>query len=136
VDFVNACAKIPLTSGVGCRKGLKEINMKKILFTSFVAAIFVTSAMASEFVTETETTTTVEVVEIEYSYTPRYVSPVQAVTYKRPCATQMAAPVRVKTHMEVIDHYQAYLPVTVYKPVGRVSSRRIIRAPQGCNTCN
>lgn len=107
--------------------------MKRILFASFMALFVVVPVMADGIVTETETITTVEV--LEYNYTPRYVSPVQAVTYKRPCAKQMAAPVRVKAYTEVIDHYHVYQPVTVYKPVGRVSSRRIIRAPQGCNKC-
>jgi hypothetical protein len=105
--------------------------MKNILFALFAAMFVATSAMADGIVSETETVTTVEVVE--YNYTaPRYVSSAQVVPHKRPCAN---APVRVKTHTEVIDHYQLYQPVTIYQPAGRVSTRRIIRAPQTCNKC-
>ena len=105
--------------------------MKKILFASFTAMIMATSSMADGIVTETETVTTVEVLEYSYEM-PRYVTSAQVVPHKRPCA-KTVAPVRVKTHTEVIDHYQLYQPVTVYKPVGRVSARRIIRGPQPCN---
>ena len=108
--------------------------MKKILFASFAAAIMATSSMADGIVTETETITTVEVLELNYG-APRYVSSAQVVPHKRPCA-KTSAPVRVKTHTEVIDHYQLYQPVTIYQPAGRVSERRIIRAPQSCNKCN
>ncbi len=109
--------------------------MKKILFTSFIAMILSVPVMADGIVTETETVTTVEV--LEYNYTAlRYVSSAQVVPHKRPCAKRAAAPVRVKTHTEVIDHYQLYQPVTIYQPAGRVSERRIIRAPQSCNKCN
>lgn len=105
--------------------------MKNILFALFAAMVVATSAMADGIVSETETVTTVEVVE--YNYTaPRYVSSAQVVPHKRPCAN---VPVRVKTHTEVIDHYQLYQPVTIYQPAGRVSTRRIIRAPQTCNKC-
>ena len=108
--------------------------MKKILFASIMAVIAVMPVMADGIVTETETVTTVEV--LEYNYTaPRYVSSAQVVPHKRPCAKRAAAPVRVKTHTEVIDHYQLYQPVTIYQPAGRVSERRIIRAPQVCNKC-
>lgn len=107
--------------------------MKKILLASFMAMIVAMPAMADGIVTETETLTTVEV--LEYNYTaPRYVSSAQVVPHKRSCA-KPAAPVRVKTHTEVIDHYQLYQPVTIYQPAGRVSTRRIIRAPQVCGKC-
>ena len=110
--------------------------MKKFLFASFSAMIIATAAMADGIVTETETVTTVEVLEYNY-VAPRYVSSAQVVPHKRPCSKRAAAkPMRVKTHTEVIDHYQLYQPVTIYQPVGRVSERRIIRAPQTCNKCN
>lgn len=107
--------------------------MKKILFASFLSMVIVAPAVADGVVTETETITTVEVVEYNYN-APRYVSSAQVVPHKRPCAKN-AMPVRVKTHTEVIDHYQLYQPVTIYQPAGRVSTRRIIRAPQVCNKC-
>lgn len=120
------------TSGVGCSNS-KDKNMKQVLFASVMAMGIVTAGMADGVVTETETITTVEVVEYSYD-TPRYVSSVQVVPHKRPCAKR-SEPVRVKTHTEVIEHYQLYQPVTVYQPVGRVSQRRIIRAPQTCAKC-
>lgn len=107
--------------------------MKKILFASFLSMVIAAPAVADGVVTETETVTTVEVVEYNYN-SPRYVSSAQVVPHKRPCAKK-AMPVRVKTHTEVIDHYQLYQPVTIYQPAGRVSTRRIIRAPQVCNKC-
>ena len=107
--------------------------MKKLFLASFFVMIFTVPAFADGVVTETETVTTVEVVEYNYN-APRYVSSAQVVPHKRPCAKRNA-PVRVKTHTEVIDHYQLYQPVTIYQPMGRVSTRRIIRAPQVCNKC-
>ena len=44
------------------------------------------------------------------------------------------APVRVKTHTEVVDYYQLYQPVTVYQPAGVVAERRVIMNPQPCQT--
>ena len=133
IDIYYLCASILLPAGWGVV--VQGLTMKKILFTSFMAIIVSASAMADGVVSETETITTVEVVEYNYD-TPRYVSSVQVVPHKRPCAKRMAAkPVRVKTHTEVIDHYQLYQPVTVYQPAGRTSERRIIRAPQTCKKC-
>lgn len=47
----------------------------------------------------------------------------------RPCKVSKCnqQPVKVKTHTEVIDHYQIYQPVTVYKPAGTCTTRRIIK---------
>ena len=107
--------------------------MKKIFLFSFLVMTIIAPAVADGVVTETETVTTVEVVEYNYTV-PRYVSSAQVVPHKRPCAKR-AEPVRIKTHTEVIDHYQLYQPVTIYQPVGRVSTRRVVRAPQVCNKC-
>ena len=52
----------------------------------------------------------------------------------RPCAQKVAEPVRVKTHTEVIDHYQVYQPVTVYKPMGTQIQRRVVPVVH-CNKC-
>ena len=107
--------------------------MKKMFLFFVLVMTIIAPAVADGVVTETETVTTVEVVEYNYN-APRYVSSAQVVPHKRPCAKK-AMPVRVKTHTEVIDHYQLYQPVTIYQPAGRVSTRRIIRAPQVCNKC-
>ncbi len=110
--------------------------MKKILAASILAISFGFPAMAETIITETETITTIETVTYEpLPVAPRYVSSVQNVPHRRPCAKRAGAPVRVKTHTEVIDHYQLYQPVTVYQPAGRVVERRIIRAPSACNKC-
>lgn len=107
--------------------------MKKILFVAFAAAIVAMPSMADGIVTETETVTTVEV--LDYNYTaPRYVSSAQVMPCKRPYAKRASAPVRVKTHTEVIDHYQLYQPVTIYKPVGKKIEKHIIPA-KPCGKC-
>ena len=107
--------------------------MKKLFLASFCAMTFIVPAVADGVVTETETVTSVEV--LEYNYTaPRYVSSSQVVPHKRPCAKRNA-PVRVKTHTEVVNHYQLYQPVTVYKPVGRYVERHIVPAKSPCDKC-
>ncbi|MCL2538253.1 MAG: hypothetical protein FWF34_01505 [Alphaproteobacteria bacterium] len=50
-----------------------------------------------------------------------------------PCAQRAAAPVRVHTHSEVINHYAVYQPVTVYQHVGNTSERQVVR--NSCNRC-
>ena len=100
--------------------------MKKFLFISLVALISGASA-AETVVTETETITTIEVFEYNYDAVPRYVSSAHVVPHKRKCANGVVAPIPVKTHTEVIDHYQVYQPVTVYKPMGTEIQRRVIK---------
>ncbi|MCL2748487.1 MAG: hypothetical protein FWE50_00205 [Alphaproteobacteria bacterium] len=50
----------------------------------------------------------------------------------RNCAQNCGAPVRVKTHTEIVDHYQVYQPVIVYQPAGTYSERRVVQADP-CN---
>ncbi len=54
-------------------------------------------------------------------------------TYAGGC-TSCAQPYAVKVGSEVIDHYQAYQPVTTYRPAGTFSTRRTMaQAPAtGC----
>lgn len=107
--------------------------MKKIFLFSFLVMTIIAPAVADAVVTETETVTTVEV--LDYNYTaPRYVSSAQVMPCKRPYAKRASAPVRVKTHTEVIDHYQLYQPVTIYKPVGKKIEKHIIPA-KPCVKC-
>jgi len=47
--------------------------------------------------------------------------------YNVPCQKNCGTPVRVKTHTEVIEHYQVYQPVLIYKPVGTMTESRIVR---------
>ena len=101
--------------------------MKKYLFFVFGTLFAIGTASADFAYTETETITTFERIDIE---TPcgckkRFVSSHDV----KPCAKHptMAKPIRVKTHTEVIDHYQVYQPVTMYKPMGTEIQRRIIK---------
>ena len=48
---------------------------------------------------------------------------------------KMAEPIRLKTHTEVIEHYQVLQPVTVYKPVGTEVKRYIVPA-KTCDKCS
>lgn len=53
----------------------------------------------------------------------------------RPCARNCGAPVKVKTHTEVVDHYQLYQPVLVYEPAGTYSERRVVQSNPCKNRC-
>ena len=100
--------------------------MTKYLFVVFGALFAIDTASANFTYTENETITTFERISIEVpcGCEKRFVSS-QAV---KPCTKRAAAqPVRVKTHTEVIDHYQVYQPVTMYKPMGTEIQRRIIK---------
>lgn len=108
--------------------------MKKLFLASFCAMTFIVPAVADGVVTETETVTTVEVLEHNYT-APRYVSSAQVMPCKKPYAKRLAAPVRVKTHTEVINHYQLYQPVTVYRPMGKYVEKHIVPATAPCNKC-
>ncbi len=94
--------------------------MKTILFAVLSVMTVFGAAVAGKY-TETETITTVEVWTIE-NVPHGYVVP------RKKCENKSAQPVRVKTHTEVIDHYQVYQPVTIYKPVGTQVQRRVIPA--------
>ena len=95
--------------------------MKKIMLVGLLAMFAVSPAMADGVYTETETVTTWERV----SACPKAIR-YNTVRDVKPCAKK-AQPVRVKTHTEVIDHYQVYQPVTVYKPMGTEVHRRVIK---------
>lgn len=101
--------------------------MKKTLLVA-LGALFVSGvAMAYTYTyTETETITTYENVSIEapcgYGCEKYFVSSRDV----KPCAKR-AQPVHVKTHTEIIDHYQVYQPVVVYRPVGMEFRRSIVR---------
>ena len=106
--------------------------MKKTILTSLFAAMVCATANASDggLYTETETYTN----RVRYNTsTVTYAAPAQPAVAAAPC-NSCAQPVRVKTHTEVIDHYQVYRPVTVYEPAGTYSERRVVR--NTCNRCN
>ena len=113
--------------------------MNKFAIIGALCALFSMSAYASDYTyTETETITTWE--RADYSAPSagcanRYHSSRDVRPVSHPCAARAAAqPVRVKTHSEVIDYYQVYQPVTVYKPMGTQIQRRVVPA-HPCNKC-
>ena len=103
----------------------KGVGMKKTLLVA-LGALFVCGAAMAYTYTETETITTYERFGIEtqcgQGCAKRFVSSRDV----KPCAKK-AQPVRVKTHTEIIDHYQVYQPVTIYKPMGTEIQRRVIK---------
>lgn len=107
--------------------------MKKTILSGLFATLLCVSANASDggLYSDTETYTS----HVRYNTnTITYHGNYAPVATSRPC-TRAAAPVRVKTHSEVIDHYQLYRPVTVYEPAGTYSERRIVNAAP-CGRCN
>lgn len=127
--------------------------MTKSIFLGFLAIFLCTGAMASDGGIYTETENYTNHVKYDFNtvtyYNDAYVAPRAAVKTSRPCNARAAssldvarpcpvaaaAPVRVKTYSEVIDHYQVYQPVTVYQPIGEYTTRRVIEAPR-CKHCN
>lgn len=98
--------------------------MKKTLLGVFGALFACSAAMAYTY-TETEIITTYERFNVETQCgrgcAKRFASSLDV----RPCARK-AMPVRVKTHTEVIDHYQIYQPVVFYAPMGTEFQHRVI----------
>ncbi|MCM1294696.1 MAG: hypothetical protein NC311_03985 [Muribaculaceae bacterium] len=108
--------------------------MKKAILVSLFAIVACGGAFASDggVYYESETVSTRVVANAS---TATYGAPRRTVvSASRPCARRAVAvaPVRVKTYTEVIDHYQVYQPVTVYKPVGAYAQRRVIESPRPC----
>lgn len=118
----------------------KGKHMTRFAIIGALCAFFATSANASDYTyTETETVTTYERADYiapSANCGNHYRSSRDVRPASRPCATDAATaqPVRVKTHSEVIDYYQVYQPVTVYKPMGTQIQRRIVPA-HPCNKC-
>ncbi len=112
--------------------------MKQFLCAGLMSALIFGGATANYVVTETEVVTTWENVDVvvENEFVPRRFHSSRDVVRAtpRPCTRQVAQPVRVKTHTEVIDHYQVYQPVTVYKPMGTQIERRVVPA-KNCHRC-
>lgn len=107
--------------------------MKKVFFVilSGILMTNVASACAPSYQTE-QVVVTEQITVVENTYSaPR----VHNVVVRRPYVSHVAEPVRVKTHTEIIDHYQVYQPVTVYQPVGTQIQRRVIPATN-CHKCH
>lgn len=116
--------------------------MKKILFISMVAIFACTGAIASDGGVYMETQryeSNTYYGTAEYTRAPR-TSARRVIVGRRPCgattvADNAAPAVAVKTHTEVIDHYQVYQPVVEYIPVGTYTTRREVNAAPRCG-CN
>lgn len=106
--------------------GKKGVEMKKTLLVALGALFVCGVAFAGYTYTETETITTYErfgaEIKCGQGCAKRFVSSRDV----KPCAKK-AQPLRVKTHTEIIDHYQVYQPVVVYKPMGTEIQRRIVK---------
>lgn len=113
--------------------------MKKILLSFVFAIALIPSAFAYQ---ETETYTVYETLTIEkvtypvHKETPnkvmnkqdncKFISSIDVSKNKNCCESQ-EKPIKVKTHTEVIDHYQVYKPVTKYVPAGTYKTVRVIK---------
>ncbi len=104
--------------------------MKKVILTGLFATLVGGAAFASDY---TETYTSSKYVRANAN-TVYYVEAQRPASAARPCARKAAAPVAVKTHSEVINHYAVYQPVTVYQPVGTYSERVVVPT-KTCNRC-
>lgn len=113
--------------------------MKKLVFASILAIMACAGANASDGGVYMETSNV-------YSGTAQYTratttsneSERRVVIGHRPCPCQRAAvpapaPVAVKTHTEIIDHYQVYQPVVEYVPAGTYTRRRMVENVRPCD---
>ena len=118
--------------------------MKKLVSATFAVIMSLTGAYASDGGVYLETSN-------EYSGTARYTraqtisttvdsrpAAPRRIVGHRPCPCGRAAVaaklVAVKTHTEVIEHYQVYQPVVEYVPAGTYTRRHTIANIQPCET--
>ena len=100
--------------------------MQKIMLAVLVCCACPGVACADVKYTETENVTIVERFYVVPEDNRRVIP--------RPCVRKAAEPVRVKTHTEIIDHYQVYQPVTIYRPMGIEIQRKVVPA-ESCGKC-
>ncbi|MBR1380057.1 MAG: hypothetical protein IJ560_00495 [Alphaproteobacteria bacterium] len=116
--------------------------MKKVILSGLMAGLVCVAAHASDgglFYEEIGHYNARTDFRVETSVAPRatYNAPRRVVAANpRPCPHAAGNPVAVKTHTEVIDHYQMYQPVVVYAPAGTYAERRVVESPRPrCNRC-
>lgn len=115
--------------------------MKKIAFVSILAAMVCVGANASDGGVYMETSNiysgTAEYIRTTTTTESDMAAPRRVVVGHRPCgcARKVAAPapVAVKTHTEVIDHYQVYQPVIEYVPAGTYTRRHVMSNVRPCD---
>jgi len=118
--------------------------MKKLFMSVFACVALAGPATASDGGVYMETSNV-------YSGTSQYTRAVNTTTLSaprttarrvvvghRPCPCGRVAvasmnPVAVKTHTEVIDHYQVYQPVVEYVPAGTYTTRRVVSNVRPCD---
>jgi len=118
--------------------------MKKLICASLMSIVTLAAANASDGGVYMETSNV-------YSGTAQYTRATntttisaprtaarRAVVGHRPCPCGRVAsapmnPVAVKTHTEVIDHYQVYQPVVEYVPAGTYTTRRVVSRIRPCD---
>lgn len=127
--------------------------MKKFILSSLVIGLFCTSANAYQ---ETETYTIREKFRINIEQVEKQPMPVAKVrcAQKQGYATSLDLAkaankkcacnscnscnndlIPVKTHTEVIEHYQLYKPVVKYVPAGTYAHRTILSNDNNCVSC-
>lgn len=116
--------------------------MKKLASAAFAAIVSFSGAYASDGGVYMETSNV-------YSGTARYTraQTVSTATTTRPAARRVvvgrrprpcnraaiaAEPVAVKTHTEVIEHYQVYQPIVEYVPAGTYTHRHVVTSVHSC----
>lgn len=117
--------------------------MKKLASAAFAAIVSFSGAYASDGGVYMETSNV-------YSGTAQYTraqtinttvdtrpAARRVVVGRRPCPCNRAviggAPVAVKTHTEVIEHYQVYQPVIEYVPAGTYTRRHVVANVHPCD---
>lgn len=115
--------------------------MKKTFLTAVIAGLICGGAYASDggVYTDVEQYATQEVFRTDTvveAPAPRRIVAKPTPRRAAPCARMAGEPVAVKTHTEVIDHYQTYQPVVSYVPAGEYSTRRVVQSPRPrCSRC-
>lgn len=116
--------------------------MKKLASAAFATIVSFSGAYASDGGVYLETSNV-------YSGTARYTraqtvstaatmrpAARRVVVGRRPCPCNRTAvggaPVEVKTHTEVIEHYQVYQPVVEYIPAGTYTRRHVVTSVHSC----
>lgn len=106
---------------------------KTLLFGMLVCLASAGAAVADCKYTETENVVVIEQIDVVVNEN-RFNRPVKKYRPAVKRHQKATEPVKLKTHTEVIEHYQILQPVTVYKPVGTEVKRYVVPAKR-CDSC-